>query len=43
MVLPVEEFIGTRENWEGKWEYDKMMSTYSHVMEETGITDTNNE
>lgn len=43
MVLPVEEFIGTRNEWKGRWEYDKMMSTYSHVMEETGITDTNNE
>lgn len=27
-VLPVEEFIGTRESWTGKWEYDKMVSTY---------------
>lgn len=43
MVLPVKEFIGTRNEWKGRWEYDKMMSTYSHVMEETGITDTNNE
>lgn len=43
MVLPVEEFIGTREDWTGKWEYDKMMSTYRHVMEETGIKDKNNE
>lgn len=27
-VLPVEGFIGTRESWIGKWEYDKMVSTY---------------
>ena len=24
-VLPVEEFIGTRESWTGRWEYDKMV------------------
>ena len=27
-VIPVEEFIGTRESWTGGWEYDKMMATY---------------
>lgn len=43
MVLPVEEFIGTRDEWTGKWEYDKMIDTYRHVMEETGIKDKNNE
>ena len=43
MVLPVAEYIGTREEWHGKWEYDKMMMTYTHVMEETGIKDTDNE
>ena len=43
MVLPVKEYIGTRETWHGKWEYDKMVKTYIHVMEETGIKDTDNE
>ena len=43
MVLPVEEFIGTRESWTGKWEYDKMIKTYHHVINETGIKDKINE
>ena len=43
MVLPVADFIGTRDSWKGRWEYDKMMSTYRHVMEKTGIKDNNNE
>lgn len=30
-VIPVEDFIGTRESWTGKWEYDKMVSTYEKV------------
>ncbi|MBR4978249.1 MAG: CapA family protein [Bacteroidales bacterium] len=43
MVLPVTDFIGTRDIWTGKWEYDKMMKTYYHVMNETGIKDKINE
>ena len=43
MVLPVADFIGTRDSWTGKWEYDKMIDTYYHVMTETGIKDNNNE
>lgn len=39
MVLPVREFIGSRESWTGKWEYDKMIGTYYDVMSETGIKD----
>lgn len=30
-VIPVEEFIGTREEWLGPWEYDKMMATYERI------------
>lgn len=30
-VIPVEEFLGTRESWIGKWEYDKMVSTYRNA------------
>lgn len=30
-VIPVEEFIGTRDQWQGGWEYDKMVSTYERV------------
>ena len=39
MVLPVKEFIGTRDEWIGRWEYDKMLETYYRVIEETGIKD----
>lgn len=39
MVLPVKDFIGTREIWDGKWEYDKMIESYHRVMIETGITE----
>ena len=30
-VLPVEEFIGTRDRWHGPWEYDKMMETRKRI------------
>lgn len=30
-VLPVEEFIGTRDSWHGPWEYDKMMQTRKRI------------
>lgn len=30
-VLPVEEFIGTREHWHGPWEYDKMIETRKRI------------
>ena len=39
-VLPVSGFIGTRESWQGPWEYDKMMSTYERVKSATGIEET---
>lgn len=30
-VLPVEEFIGTRDSWHGPWEYDKMIETRKRI------------
>ena len=30
-VLPVEEFIGTRSQWKGPWEYDKMTETRKRI------------
>lgn len=36
-VLPVTEFLGSREEWHGKWEYDKMATTHARVAEKTGI------
>lgn len=36
-VLPVEEFIGSRDRWKGTWEYDKMIATYNRVRKATGI------
>ena len=30
-VLPVEEFIGTRDRWHGPWEYDKMIETRKRI------------
>ena len=40
-VLPVEEFIGSRDRWKGAWEYDKMISTFERVRKATGINQTN--
>ena len=30
-VIPVEEYMGTRDEWKGGWEYDKMVSTYERI------------
>lgn len=38
-VVPVSEFIGTRADWMGGWEYDKMVSTYRYVKDKTRITE----
>ena len=38
-VIPVADFIGRRDEWQGKWDYDKMLSTYRYVSRETGIQD----
>lgn len=31
IVIPVDEYIGRREEWHGKWDYDKMVTTYERV------------
>ena len=36
-VLPVEEFIERKHEWKGDWDYEKMMRTYTHVRNTTGI------
>ena len=41
-VIPVAEFIGRRDEWQGKWDYDKMMDTYIYVKEHTGTEDKQN-
>lgn len=38
-IIPVKEFIGTRDIWQGSWEYDKMVSTWERVSAATGIRD----
>ena len=38
-ILPVSKFIGTRDAWQGPWEYDKMMTTYRRVKEIIKIED----
>lgn len=38
-VIPVADFIGTRESWQGSWEYDKMVATYHRVLKTSGIPD----
>lgn len=30
-VIPVEEYLGRREEWSGAWDYDKMVSTYERI------------
>lgn len=37
IVIPVEEFIGRRDEWAGKWDYDNMVRTYRKVLKETGM------
>ena len=31
IVIPVEEYIGRRDEWLGGWDYDKMVSTYERI------------
>lgn len=40
-VIPVNDFIGRQDCWQGKWDYDNMMATYIRVKETTGIKDLN--
>lgn len=30
-VIPVEEFLDKREQWHGKWDYEKMVKTYNRI------------
>lgn len=32
VVIPVEDFIGKRDRWQGDWDYDKMMSTFERII-----------
>lgn len=34
IVVPVEDFIGRRDEWAGKWDYDKMVGTYERIVPE---------
>lgn len=36
-VIPVEKYIGRDSLWLGRWDYDKMLSTYERVRNKTGI------
>ena len=36
-VLPVEEFIDRKDEWQGIWDYEKMIRTYENVRNITGI------
>lgn len=38
-VIPVADFAGRKEEWKNGWDYDRMMETYRHVSEVTGIKD----
>lgn len=38
-VIPVKKFIGKRDLWTGVYDYDKMIDTYNHVKDKTGIKD----
>ena len=39
-VLPVAEYIGRQDEWQGIWDYDKMISTYERVKKASGIPDS---
>lgn len=39
IVIPVSEYIGRKEEWSGKWDYDKMFTTYERVRKIIGIED----
>lgn len=38
-IIPVERHIGRKDMWKNGWDYDKMIATYRHVAEMTGIKD----
>lgn len=33
IVIPIEEYIGRKEEWTGKWDYEKMVTTYNRITE----------
>ena len=41
IVIPVEEYLNRRDEWQGSWDYDKMVRTYENVKTKTRIN--NNE
>ena len=32
IVIPIKDFIGRREQWQGKWDYDKMITTFERIV-----------
>lgn len=38
-VIPVEEYLGRKEEWQGSWDYDKMVKTYERIKKTSGISD----
>jgi poly-gamma-glutamate synthesis protein (capsule biosynthesis protein) len=39
-VIPLTDFLDRKNKWVGKWDYDKMLTTYRRVSESTGIKET---
>jgi poly-gamma-glutamate synthesis protein (capsule biosynthesis protein) len=39
-VLPLTEYVNRKNEWKGKWEYEKMVSTYRRVASLTEIKET---
>ena len=36
-VIPLTDYIGRSNEWKGRWDYEKMLSTYRRVESKTGI------
>lgn len=30
-IIPIEQYIDSKEQWKGQWEYDKMINTYNRI------------
>lgn len=39
-VLPTTDFMENGDGWKGRWEFEKMKTSYERVMSETGIKET---
>ena len=39
-VIPITDYLGKKDEWKEKWDYDHMISTLRTVEEETGIKET---